>query len=502
MYCVPPGSSRGFRWVCIGLAAIVALVATLDTADARSKRKRAPAKKAQQYNPPTAAIVVDAKTGSTLHASNADARRYPASLTKVMTLYMLFEQLEAGTLKLNSPIEFSAAAAARPPTKLGLRPGQSITVEDAIKSLVTKSANDVATAVAETLGGSEAAFARQMTRKAHALGMTRTVYRNASGLPDSEQVTTARDQALLGIAIRERFPKYYKYFSTSRFVFRGSAMRNHNRLLGQVEGVDGIKTGYTRASGFNLLTSMQQGERRVVAVVLGGRSSRQRDARMRQLVQTHIASASTRRPYTKVAEAPIPTPAPRSTESKSAEPSTPQQLASALSRAVKLPALPQARPADAEAGVAETQVGSSEPIRPIQVRTLSVTLVPPRPPTPTPVHTASVAARAAPEPQSAPTAATSPSSAAESASARTAARGGWAIQVGAFEEESEAKQRLTAAQNKAARLLGNADPYTERTVRGDKTFYRARFAGFDREQARAACRYLKRNDIVCLPLRM
>ena len=160
-------------------------------------------------------------------------------------------------------------------------PGQTIAVEDAIRALVTKSANDAAVVVAEAIGGDEDTFARMMTRKARALGMSRTVYANASGLPDDEQITTARDQATLGRAIQDRFPRYYRYFATPAFVYRGHAMRNHNKLLGRVEGVDGIKTGYTRASGFNLVSSVRRGNRHIVAVVLGGASGGARDARMR-----------------------------------------------------------------------------------------------------------------------------------------------------------------------------------------------------------------------------
>ena len=190
----------------------------------------------------------------------------------------------------------SEEASSQAPTKLGLRPGDTLKVEDAIKGLVTKSANDAAVVIAEALGGSEDEFARAMTRKARALGMRNTTYRNANGLPNDEQITTARDQALLGIAIQERFPKYYRYFSLASFVYRGNAMRNHNHLLGKVEGVDGIKTGYTRDSGFNLVTSVKRGARHIVAVVLGGRSAGSRDARMRELIDSHIAEASTKAP--------------------------------------------------------------------------------------------------------------------------------------------------------------------------------------------------------------
>ena len=203
----------------------------------------------------TAAIAVDGATGHVLWGMNEHAPRHPASVTKVMTLYLLFEQLEKGRLSLNDEIPISAHAAAQAPSKLGLRPGSSIRVEDAIKVIVTKSANDIAVAVAEAVGGSEQDFAEMMTRKARALGMTRTLYRNASGLPNSEQITTAFDLAILGRDIQARFPRYYRYFSLHEVAFRGQRIHNHNRLIGRVEGMDGIKTGYTVASGFNLLSA-------------------------------------------------------------------------------------------------------------------------------------------------------------------------------------------------------------------------------------------------------
>jgi len=264
---------------------------------ARKLRAQAEARRRARagYKPPSAAIVVDANSGNVLSDSNPDEVRHPASLTKIMTLYLLFEQLEAGKLKLDSPITFTAHSASRPPTKLGVKPGDTITAEEAIKALVTKSANDAASAIAETIGGDEANFARMMTRKARALGMTQTVYVNASGLPDPAQVTSARDQSLLGRAIQDRFPNYYRYFQTSSFRFRNREIGNHNRLLGSVAGVDGIKTGYTEASGYNLVTSIHRGGRFLVAVVLGGASARGRDELMRGLIEKHISSGSTAR---------------------------------------------------------------------------------------------------------------------------------------------------------------------------------------------------------------
>ena len=280
---------RASHWAGIALMALAALALSVGEADARKKRKRV----FRPAPPPLAHIVVDAKSGEVLDAKNADARRYPASLTKVMTLFLLFEQLESGKLKLDSPLKVSRYAARRPPSKLGLKPGSAIQVEHAIKALVTKSANDVATVVAEAIGGSESAFAGQMTRKARELGMGRTTYMNASGLPHAHQITTARDQAVLGRAIQERFPRHYKYFATSTFHYRGRAMRNHNKLLGNVRGVDGIKTGYIHASGYNLVSSVNRNKRHIVAVVLGGRTGRTRDAIMKRLIRDNIHEAST-----------------------------------------------------------------------------------------------------------------------------------------------------------------------------------------------------------------
>src|SRR5580704_9716519 len=219
-----------------------------------------------------------------------------------MTLYLLFERLESGKLKLDAPLPVSEHASIQAPTKLGLKPDQTIQVEDAISGLVTKSANDAAVAVAEAIAGDEQEFAQLMTRKAHALGMSRTVYRNASGLPNDEQVTTARDQSTLGRAIQDRFPRYYRYFSTTAFNFHGHTITGHNHLLGSVDGVDGIKTGYTRASGFNLITSIHRGNRFLVGVVMGGRSGGSRDAIMRNLLAENITRGATTRTVAAITE--------------------------------------------------------------------------------------------------------------------------------------------------------------------------------------------------------
>ncbi len=252
------------------------------------------------------AIVVDANTGQTIWGVNENALRHPASITKVMTLYLLFEQLENGTMSLSTRIPISEHAAAQEPSKLGLSPGQTISVEDAIKAIVTRSANDIAVAVAEAVGHDESNFAALMTHKAHQLGMSRTLYRDASGLPNDEQLTTARDLALLGRSLQARFPQYYHYFSLHEFTYDGEVIGNHNHLLGRVEGVDGIKTGYTRASGFNLLTSVHRGDgRALIAVVMGGRSAPARDRLMQRLIADHMADASPKGAATRFADASV-----------------------------------------------------------------------------------------------------------------------------------------------------------------------------------------------------
>ena len=539
---------------------------------------------------PYADIVIDANSGTVLHSTNPDALRHPASLTKIMTLYLLFEQLEAGKLKLESELKVSAEAAGQSPTKLGLKPGTTLKAEDAIKGMVTRSANDAAVVVAEAIAGDEDEFAKLMTRKAQSLGMSRTVYRNASGLPDDEQVTTARDQALLGRAIQERFPRYYKYFSTRSFNFRGQSIGNHNHLLGRVEGVDGIKTGYISASGFNLVTSVHRGNRYLVAVVLGGSSAGSRDARMRELISEKIAQASTKRTapmiaetgeaadktaQTKLAQTETKPAAKKPTKTAAkakAKPETkPEQLAepdeeeaadskdepkfavasisSTPARLVSAPAQNAAAAARKTAEQPMIAVGSTEPIRPVLVKTLAVraggqtasvaalnkvtpgassSTVEAAQPTPAP------AAAAKPEPASepvsvaapavhaslrvaeaenvqAPTAPSTPAAAAPAPpqtapapaaqGAKPQARSGWIIQVGAYHAEQEAKERLSTVQSKAAKMLTGADPFTEVFDKGGTTYYRARFAGLDRDKAEAACKYLKRNDVECVAIK-
>ncbi|MDX2027434.1 MAG: D-alanyl-D-alanine carboxypeptidase family protein [Alphaproteobacteria bacterium] len=271
---------------------ILALIFTPSLAEAKKRHKAARKARPAPAVAGTASyadIVIDAETGRILHSSSSGQLRHPASLTKMMTLYLTFQALEDGKLRLNQSLSVSANAAEQSPSKLGLRAGQRIRVEDAVLGLVTESANDAAVVLAEAQGGSTQAFAQMMTAQAQALGMTRTRFSNPSGLPDPDQVTTARDMALLGHALIYHFADYYPYFSHESFTYAGNFHNNHNRLMRRYDGMDGIKTGYIRASGFNLVASARRGSTRLIGVVFGGRSTISRDNRMAQLLDEGFA---------------------------------------------------------------------------------------------------------------------------------------------------------------------------------------------------------------------
>lgn len=394
-----------------------------------------------------AAIVIDANTGKTLYSSNGDAPRFPASLTKMMTLYMIFEAMHAGRITKNTEVPFSKHAAARPPTKLGVRPGGSVTVETVILALVTKSANDAAAAVGELLGGSEVGFARMMTAKARRLGMKSTTFRNASGLPDPAQKTTARDMAILGMSLRAHFPREYAYFSTRSFNFGKQRMGNHNKLLGRVKGVDGIKTGYIRASGFNLVTSVRDGDRKLVAVVMGGASGASRDKRMAELVRTYLPKASSR-------SGGNPLIAARTIDSQ--EPIVASAPAVIEERIAIVPAPRPAARVEAELAYAKPETRADV----VAAETLGEGDI-------DPASTASIAS-------------------------------GWVIQVGSVGSETEARALLSKTTAKAATLLADASPFTEPFAKGGTTYIRARFAGFSSQaEATRTCAALKKRDIAC-----
>jgi len=418
-----------------------------------------------------AAYVLDARTGQVLFSRNGDARRYPASLTKMMTLYLMFEAIDSGRVSKGTRIPVSAKAAAEPPSKIGLRAGATITMENAIMALVTKSANDVATAAGEFVGGSEASFAQMMTAKARQLGMNSTQFRNAHGLPNTNQFTTARDMAILGVALREHFPHHYHYFSTRSFTLGKSRFGNHNRLLGRVEGVDGIKTGYIRASGFNLVSSVQNNGRSVVAVVMGGQSGKSRDDHMAALIREHLPRAS-RSGGGNLLASRQPTPGARAVVAAGV---------AALPR-TNIP-MPSFRPAG------EVAVAAYAP-----VQAAAVPMIEPRPSAP-------VAAAALPVP-SAPVQQADVDARFEAAVdpvVTASTRGtGWVVQIASSPSQNDAFSALVRTGKEASGVLGGANAFIEEFNNKGTTYYRARFGGFDsKDHAWKACNALKRQKIDC-----
>ena len=504
------GAPYGLRCYFLIVASAAAVIITSSAADARHHRSAGmhqPVNQddshhnghADEYSPPSASIVVDGNSGTVLQASNPNALRHPASLTKIMTLFLLFERLETGRIHLDTPLKVSEHASEQAPSKLGLQAGQAITVEDAIKGMITKSANDAAVVVAENLGGDEGKFAKLMTQKARALGMTRTTYMNASGLPDDDQVTTAGDQALLGRAIQERFPRYYKYFSTESFVYHGETMRNHNHLLGSIEGLDGIKTGFTRASGFNLVVSVHRGGRYIIAVVMGGHSSFERDTRMRELISAHINQAALRRAGPIITEHDQRQSLASANAPLAADPDPANPIRPLIVKTVTLQAPPEqsGSPAPTPAllsGAAPTPPPSaSQPSAQVAARWPSTwevfTSVDQKPNAKPLAQTTPVISLLKPAGEVEPERHTRPH-----------AHGSWLIQIGAFDGEDEAKQHLTAARLKLRAALADSDSFTERVQKSNKTIYRARFVGFDKASAESTCKQLKRSEFECIAL--
>lgn len=466
---------------------------------------------ASAANPKYAGFVIDANNGKVLYQDRADEYRFPASLTKMMTLYLTFEALKSGKLHKDDKMPVSAYAAARPPSKLGLRPGTTLTVDEAISSLVTRSANDAAVVLAEYQAGSEAAFARRMTDKAHRLGMSRTEFRNANGLPNSDQHTTARDMATLGIALREHFPQYYDYFSIRSYNFRGHRIGNHNRVLNRYKGVDGIKTGYINASGFNLVTSVKTDGKSVVAVVFGGTSGRSRDDHMVDLLKRYMPSASRRDTGPLIAAQPNPN----------------VQIASAEVELPKRGPIPDFRPGEggisindriamaygSDSGDAIAARMPTPTARPLMGRdAIRAALVEERPA----VSSAAAAIlplarpaadRGTPRPAASlmreasidgsATGSIDRDTAAEVVQAPTP-RSPWVVQIAATETVSQAMTMLKKAKGAAGSQLAEAEPFTESVATGGSTLYRARFAGFgSKDEAWKACAALKRSSYNC-----
>jgi len=408
-------------------------------------------------------LVIDANTGRILYQRSADDLRYPASLVKLMTLYVVFELIEAGRLTYRTKIRFSANAAAAPPSNLDVEAGTEIDLIDAIKALITKSANDVAVAVAEHIAGSEERFAQMMTQKARQLGMNATVFRNASGLPDEQQVTTARDMLTLALKLQDDFPRHYPLFATRTFTWGEDTFRNHNTLLFNYAGIDGMKTGYIRASGFNLVASVRRGRKHVVAAYFGGNTGALRNAAVRSHLGAGLLKASDEK--TRRSGAPL--------------------LAQTKAPPPSVATAPAPQPAARK--VAEVEVAR---VRPVPA---TAALQPPR-------SIAEILKRAVPP---APAPSPSPSKAAAApVSAPGPAAGAFHIQIGAFQTHSEAERQLASVRQRAATLLGERAALTSQFKRGDKVFYRARYGGFDAQSTAAGvCGELKRLSIDCLVMK-
>ncbi|PPJ47495.1 peptidase M15 [Rhizobium sp. KAs_5_22] len=413
----------------------------------------------------SAQLLLDARTGEVLASENPDSLNHPASLTKMMTLYMTFDAIRRGELSWDSRVPFSKYAASRPPTKLRVKAGDAVTVKEAVLGMIVQSANDAAAAMAEKLGGTESEFAAMMTTKARSLGMSKTIFVNASGLPDDRQITTARDMSTLGIALLRDFPQEYKLFNTKSFAFRGRTINGHNNLMYRYKGMDGIKTGYTNASGFNLVSAVRDGDRRVIGVVMGGRSAASRDKVMEKLIAGNIAKAS--RGSTLLASNStrvgmdlarlgddVPVPAPRQDAVAAVI-----GLANASPVAASMLGTAYAKPVEMAAADVSSDVPALTPEAEIPL-------------------------------------------AAPKAEARMV--GGWQIQIAAAASAKAAMDLLADAKAKIGGPLNDRDTYTEAVTRDGSTFYRARFTGFtSKTEARSACDKLVKNryDCVLMPAR-
>jgi len=438
--------------LCIAFGAL-SVAAPLATAPAPAVA--APADQAKY-----AAIVIDADTGEVLYAKRADSPRYPASITKVMTLYLAYEALAKGELKLTDTVTMSPRAAAQPPSKLGLAAGQTLTVEEAIQALAIKSANDVAVAMAEKIGGTEPRFAALMTLKAQELGMTGTRFVNASGLPDSRQLSSARDIALLSRAVMRDYPQYYGYFSQKSFTWRGQSLRNHNGLLHRMPGVDGIKTGFTNASGYNLAASAVRDGKRLITVVLGGTSTRARDNHVEELLNTGFDVFRRRKSgeVIHVAQNLFETP-PAQTNYALIGPKVaaePTDITGALNRA---------------SGTAGMAPIADPPEAPVVLASM----------TPEAKAPAKAAAKKAVPPKK-----------------KRDPDAVWTVQVGAFKQKSLANSWLKDVGKRFAKQLKDAEG---KVVAGDAGWWRTRYEGLTKERAADACKALKAKKVPCMVMK-
>ncbi len=473
------------------LLAISLLLTSVSTANAYTK-------------PRYSSIIIDVNNGRTLQATNATSLRYPASLTKVMTLYMLFEELEAGRVKKWTRLPVSRNATLQEPSKLYVKKGGWITVEDAIKALVVKSANDVAVVVAEYIGGTEKRFAEKMTKKARSIGMKRTTFKNASGLPNKTQLTTAKDMAILGIKIQSRFPTYFKYFKTRSFTYKGKKYASYNKLLGRYKGTDGIKTGYTRASGFNLISSVKRNGKSVVAVIIGAKSGNSRNAQMEKMLNKSIpllvakkAKLKTHTPknVTKPTRPVLVTS--KSNNRLTARMTPMPKTLENLTSADKVLELHKARANGTQPvitsfkGKDQSQVGKSiNAILPVgyapTVNRSGKTNLSAMGQKVIVVASAKFVKNKTAQPKPA-------------LSIASVGNDSWAVQVGAYANQTDAKNHL----DKLNKIMTPYDAkyYIPSVKKGSKSIYRARFAGLSKSYAKRACTAIKREGYNCLALK-
>jgi D-alanyl-D-alanine carboxypeptidase len=463
------------RRLVLAIAAVALSVTTLaQPAEARTHhRARAPSFLQFTSQPKYAAIVIDAKTGEVLYEQSPDAHRYPASITKIMTMYLAFEQLSTGRLSLNDAMVVSPHAAAMAPSKLGIRQGGTISVGDAMSAIAVKSANDMAVAMAEKMGGSESHFAEMMTAKAKQLGMNNTQFVNASGLPDNRQLSTARDISILSRAVLRDYPQYYSYFSKREFTWKGQTTRNHNHLLGQMPGVDGIKTGFTNASGFNLAASAVRDNRRLIAVVMGGSSTAARDSHVVDLLEAGFTVMRRREAgqQTTVAQN-LREPAPVGSVDR-----PPVEQGDGEQDGVHIVVdgkAPKAAVAKMTAKAAPADQMSCKRVRGRHHK-----------------HVTKCVKLAAND--------AVPGKAQAMAAAKTdaAAGGDWQVQLGAYKNSALARQQLATLNTKFARELAASQGRVEHASGN----YRVRFAGLSADQAKDACASIKSQGQDCMALR-
>ena len=423
--------------------------------------------------PQFSAITVDARTGKIMFEDNPDGLRHPASLTKMMTLYLLFQDLKAGRVTRDTKLHVSARASYMAPSKLGLKPGTTITVEEAIKALVTKSANDAAATIAENLGGTESNFAARMTRVAHSIGMTHSNFANASGLPNSAQMTTARDMATLGLRLMRDFPQYYPYFRITAFNFHGRMIKSHNQLVSHYAGTDGIKTGYITTSGFNLVTSTRRGDKRLVGVVLGANSVGSRNSFMMRMFEKNFPAAANGEtvaalPGTnKGAINPVADTALEKNTAKPSEVASTQMAKAAANAADETTASTDQTPSDPSATPTVVEAG----------------LTPPDP---------TIESQGDKLPFAVKSASATPDTLDESF------KHSWNIQLGAYPNEQQAKAKLTKIQGDSIAALEGKPAYTIAVQKGKSTLYRVRFAGFDAASAKHACAKISKRGEKCI----